>query len=191
MQVKRKTDDYLAHHGVKGQRWGIRRYQNADGTLTEAGKKKYNKFQTVETKKLDKREEKLDTKTLSKAQKLESKAESIKEKYGEDSKKTKKAEEARDRVINNYNVGKTILEKERTAISSYKLSDYMSENNKAKRAKASYYTTTILTSAAVNMALAPLTGYAVWVLPTQGKKVEQNSRTSTRLKYLNEDQKKN
>lgn len=32
----------LCHHGIKGQRWGIRRYQNEDGTLTEEGKKRYN-----------------------------------------------------------------------------------------------------------------------------------------------------
>lgn len=32
---------YLAHHGILGQRWGIRRYQNPDGTLTELGKKQY------------------------------------------------------------------------------------------------------------------------------------------------------
>ena len=31
--------DTLSHHGIKGQRWGIRRYQNLDGTLTIAGKK--------------------------------------------------------------------------------------------------------------------------------------------------------
>lgn len=35
--------DYIAHHGIKGQKWGIRRYRNEDGTLTEAGKKHYSK----------------------------------------------------------------------------------------------------------------------------------------------------
>lgn len=31
----------LCHHGVKGQKWGVRRYQFADGSLTPAGKKRY------------------------------------------------------------------------------------------------------------------------------------------------------
>lgn len=31
----------LYHWGIKGQKWGIRRYQNPDGTLTEEGKKRY------------------------------------------------------------------------------------------------------------------------------------------------------
>ena len=36
---------YLAHHGIKGQKWGVRRYENPDGSLTEAGKKRYRKYQ--------------------------------------------------------------------------------------------------------------------------------------------------
>lgn len=32
---------YLAHHGIKGQKWGIRRFQNPDGTLTHEGRLRY------------------------------------------------------------------------------------------------------------------------------------------------------
>ena len=32
----------LYHYGVKGQKWGVRRYQNKDGSLTNAGKKRYD-----------------------------------------------------------------------------------------------------------------------------------------------------
>lgn len=34
----------LYHHGIKGMRWGVRRYENEDGTLTEAGKKRYRNY---------------------------------------------------------------------------------------------------------------------------------------------------
>lgn len=33
----------LYHHGIKGQKWGIRRYRNEDGSLTEAGKRRLQK----------------------------------------------------------------------------------------------------------------------------------------------------
>lgn len=33
--------DELYHHGIKGQKWGVRRFQNEDGTLTEEGKQRY------------------------------------------------------------------------------------------------------------------------------------------------------
>ncbi len=36
--------NYLLHHGIKGQKWGIRRFQNPDGTLTDAGRERYRKL---------------------------------------------------------------------------------------------------------------------------------------------------
>lgn len=38
--MSRYYDDYLAHHGIKGQKWGVRRYQNPDGSWTAEGKKR-------------------------------------------------------------------------------------------------------------------------------------------------------
>lgn len=35
---------YISHHGIKGQRWGIRRFQNEDGSLTPAGVRRYQKL---------------------------------------------------------------------------------------------------------------------------------------------------
>lgn len=32
--------NYIKHHGIKGQKWGVRRFQNKDGSLTLAGRKR-------------------------------------------------------------------------------------------------------------------------------------------------------
>lgn len=37
-----RIPDYISHHGILGQKWGIRRFQNPDGTRTPAGKARYN-----------------------------------------------------------------------------------------------------------------------------------------------------
>lgn len=47
-------EDYLSHHGILGQKWGIRRYQNADGSYTDAGKRRYTKLMQRAINKADK-----------------------------------------------------------------------------------------------------------------------------------------
>lgn len=56
--------DFLAHQGIKGQKWGLRRYQYLDGTLTPLGKERYRKdsaFQEKYNKKIKKNQKKANT----------------------------------------------------------------------------------------------------------------------------------
>ena len=48
-------DHYISHYGIQGQKWGLRRYQNPDGTLTEEGKRRYAKITEKQRRKEEKR----------------------------------------------------------------------------------------------------------------------------------------
>ena len=48
------NNDYLTHHGIMGMKWGVRRYQNKDGTLTSAGKSRKSRTYTDRDRKRDK-----------------------------------------------------------------------------------------------------------------------------------------
>lgn len=83
----------LYHHGVLGQKWGVRRYQNSDGTLTDEGAKRYSKLTNKKTKieqKLQKSDERLN--------KLESKIDKRNIKLANARVKLNKAEKKRDKA---------------------------------------------------------------------------------------------
>lgn len=56
-------EEYLMHHGIKGQKWGVRRFQNSDGSLTAEGQKRYydsGEKKSLRTRRLEKRISSLD-----------------------------------------------------------------------------------------------------------------------------------
>lgn len=78
-------EDFLAHHGVRGQRWGTRRYQNEDGSLTAEGERHYyswgkNDYQSLRSKRLNRKGRRLNHKAYRLVKKLANE-------YGNDEKK--------------------------------------------------------------------------------------------------------
>lgn len=50
-------NDYISHHGIQGMRWGIRRYQNPDGSLTAEGKARWERDKKEQSSKKAKNRE--------------------------------------------------------------------------------------------------------------------------------------
>lgn len=108
------TEDYLEHHGILGMHWGIRRFQNKDGSLTSAGKNRYKTDEgDGETKPKMTRAEKKAAKAEVKAAKAEAKA----------AKEKEQVEEAKKKAIATANVDEII--KLRSHMTTSELNDAM------------------------------------------------------------------
>lgn len=128
MKVRRLRDDELYHHGIKGQRWGIRRFQNEDGSLTAAGRERYEKLSSSEIGKLEKRKAKLSARY------------------------DKAKEKGNTKKMESFKNAKELTEKEIEVVKNYKLSDFNRErtdlgNRVAKSVIATSLSTVTLAAA--------------------------------------------
>lgn len=108
------SDLYLVHHGIKGQKWGVRRYQNEDGSYTDAGKRRYgisgnlsydNKGRMIDSstgKRISKKQKKLFNNSILANEKKRKEVEEINKKYSDSERNVLEKKYALDRAKDSY-----------------------------------------------------------------------------------------
>lgn len=150
----------LAHYGTMGQKWGIRKYQNPDGTLTEAGKRRYGtvqNFNKIQNARVDaeayKIRAKAEAKVAKKQQKIEdkrnSKLEKAKQKE-EDKRNLKMAKEMQK--IQNKQAKKQAKIDEKYAMKAYKEQMKNVPKNSALKRTAGEFANNVVKPVAMNAA---------------------------------------
>lgn len=124
----------LEHHGILGMKWGVRRYQNDDGSLTSAGKERYSKGKQTGDKSLDKEYKKFakQTEKIKKAQ--------VKEKRKTDQKRDQEAKEEaaeREKILSDpkllrQNYKKFSTEEVQQAIKNFETERRLSDFSKSR-----------------------------------------------------------
>lgn len=94
IELTQDPNTSLSHHGILGQKWGVRRYQNKDGSLTEEGRKRYQKI----VERYDSNPSRFGSKKAQKAKELLEKDKTITERKKQESEKLQKDKES----VNNY-----------------------------------------------------------------------------------------
>ena len=145
-------EEYLAHHGTKGQRWGVRRFQNSDGSLTAAGKLRYsvgNVGRSISKKvdlKSDAKLKKLQVKEAAKLERLKIKEAAKNEKYKE------KLDKKKSHITNKEYV-KTLSDEKLKAINNRDIAEKLWLKNNPEKKTVGRYIADDLLKPAFNKAM--------------------------------------
>lgn len=129
------TQDELQHHGIKGQRWGIRRFQTKDGALTPRGQKRYNKeMDKLKAEKKRLRNEERTKKKMAKLDAMKSDVDKMKKGSKEDDKPLETPEQKRERLLKSTNPKE--LYEDRDALSTFELNERINRIDTEARLKS-------------------------------------------------------
>lgn len=186
---------YLEHHGILGQKWGVRRYQNADGSLTDAGKAKLEKYKASERRKADydygNQQMTYTNAALKQGRKAQKRINALKNKYGvsvedpliSNDKKYRKYMNKGATYAGLAMVSKFKGEASRAAIDKLTFKD-MQDEKKQKRMEVA---TTYITALGVNAAMTPITGVIAIPIGVNAA-AESNKRERRVQKFEKESQ---
>ena len=168
------NSDELCHHGVKGQKWGVRRYQNADGTLTEKGKARLAKYQAKQLKEVDKAYRPILKSTQRRADSEIKKLDNLD--FSDKSEKNQKKIQAQQvktiskMIDHSVAIGKSCLEEHKIMSMSY--DDMISEKQKIQRGKSAEF---------IIQAVGGLPATMIYAAKHEGRTAGRNAAYTNRI----------
>lgn len=167
-------EEYLAHHGILGQKWGIRRYQNPDGTLTAEGKARVKSEYTKQFESFSSKEAR--SRMAAEEQYKINRLERKKDKKG----LTEKQQAKLNRLINTVNLRLTNLD--HTTVDLGK--EYMSIINNSQKIQ---YASSLLWGPIGSAIVGGVIGTAAYIdtngLRAKAKTAEERIEEKKRVKY--------
>lgn len=148
------NNECLIHYGVKGMKWGIRRYQNEDGSLTTAGQKRLTAYKNKE---LERNEKKWDNKSeMKRYNKTDAKLQKAKESGNE--KRVAKLSAKREDIDMTMKFNNAMKAVEHSKINKMSYSQMREEQQQVKVKSGKAAVESVLVSALGTAVLLPTTG---------------------------------
>lgn len=164
--VRRLRDDELAHHGIKGQKWGVRRYQNEDGSLTDLGRQKLQRYQEVESNRVSNKIGFYNNAKRKTELKYETKIAKAKEKGNTEKANKLKEKLSNDKRIKRLNDTISKGEKEYQVVKNMSFDDMKHERKVKAVADGKSFMTTAACAAILAATMPTTAGGSILVVPT-------------------------